>query len=99
VKLNFILGCLLTDLVGHQVRFVADNDISYGSGQFAASMMHLGKVSFKTCYQSAHIPASYVIKLASKDYANDTMPGSFCEALDHWFLCEILSAIGNHTVA
>jgi len=99
VELNFILGCLLTNLVGHQVRFVADNDISYGSSQFAASMMRHGKVSFKTCYQTAQIPASYVIKLASKDYADDTRPSSFREALHHWFLCEILSAIGNHTVA
>jgi hypothetical protein len=61
-------------------------------------MIRNGKVSFKTCYQTALIPASYVIHLASEDYANDTEPGSFREALHHWFLCEILNAIGNHTV-
>jgi hypothetical protein len=61
-------------------------------------MMRHGKVSFKTCYHTAHIPASYIIQLAAMDYSNDTEPGSFRDAVHDWLLCEILNAIGNHTV-
>jgi hypothetical protein len=80
-----------------QVRFVTDNDPSYGDSQNWAAMINQGKISFRTCFQTAHIPASHVLFLASRAYPS-AEAASFRDAFDHWMLCEMLSAIGGHTM-
>jgi hypothetical protein len=62
-------------------------------------MAHNGKIGFRTCTQTVLIPTSYIIRLASTLYSASTEPHSFSDAIDHWLLCEILNAIGNHTIA
>jgi hypothetical protein len=72
----------------------------YGQDErIRAVMAQQGKICFRTCVQRVIIPASYVIKLANTAYTADgAEPSSFRTALDHWLLCEVLDAIGNHTI-
>jgi hypothetical protein len=84
-----------------QVRLVADNDPSYGNDQNRTAMIRQGKISFRTCFQTVLIPASYVLVLAGKHYsasATGSEPTSFRDAFDHWMLCETLNAIASHTI-
>jgi hypothetical protein len=84
-----------------QVRFVTDNDPSYGDNQNRAAMISQGKISFRTCFQTVAIPASHVLFLASSAYpssGSEHEPACFRDAFDHWMLCEILGAIGGHTM-
>lgn len=62
-------------------------------------MLANGKIAYATCYQAVNIPASYAVRLASQAYTTDQEPRSFQAAVDHWLLCEVLNAIGNHTFA
>jgi hypothetical protein len=73
--------------------------VTYGTSRIRPAMLREGKVCFRTCFQRVLIPASYVIMLATKAYSTTNEPRSFREAFDHWLLCEILNAIGNHTIA
>ena len=82
-----------------QIRFISDNDPSYGDDNNRDGMIRQGKVAFRTCFHLALIPASYVIQLANQAYSTTgSQPFSFRDAFDHWILCETLNAIGNHTV-
>lgn len=60
-------------------------------------MLAHGKVCFRTCYQRASLPASYILKLAEQHYPTPEFK-NFQDAFDQWFLCEVLNAIGNHTI-
>jgi hypothetical protein len=64
-----------------------------------AAMIREGKINFKTCFSKALIPASYFIYLARQSSSDTSGPSTFRDAVDHWLLCEILNAIGNHTMA
>lgn len=58
-----------------------------------------GKISYATCFQSACIPISYALKLAEASYPDPSgEPKSFVEAVHHWLVCEILNAVGAHTI-
>jgi hypothetical protein len=81
-----------------QVRFVDDDDTFYGSSDIRAAMIAEGRISFKTCFCKALIPASYVIRLAKRSREAGDL-SVFRRAIHHWLLCETLNAIGNHTVA
>ncbi len=64
-------------------------------------MIAAGKVSFRTCMRSARLPGSYVLRLAQGSYPSSSdsgEPHTFTDAFDHWFLCEILTAIGGHSM-
>jgi hypothetical protein len=64
-------------------------------------MITEGKISFHTCARSAHLPGPYILELARKSYpavSASGEPRTFAEAFEHWFLCEILTAIGGHTM-
>lgn len=61
-------------------------------------MVAAGKISFRTCMKSAHLPGSYLLGLAQSPYPSLSEPHNFSEAFDHWFLCEILTAIGGHSM-
>lgn len=58
-----------------------------------------GVISFRTCYGGIRYPASYVIKLAAQSYNPGEEPSSFQNAFDHWFLIQLLNAIGGHSMA
>jgi len=80
------------------VRFVDENDRSYGISSDTAtqaSLMQQGKISFRTCFKSVMIPASYILKLASKPYSPFH---TFKNAVEDWLLRETLGAIGHYTV-
>jgi hypothetical protein len=82
-----------------QVKFISDNEASYGDNNNRAGMIHQGKVAFKTCFHLVLIPASYVLHLANQAYpTTGPNPTCFHDAFNHWILCETLNAIGNHTV-
>ena len=64
-------------------------------------MLAAGKISFRTCPRSVHLPGSYILGLAQASYPALSVSGeprTFAEAFDHWFLCEILAAIGGHSM-
>lgn len=61
-------------------------------------MLREGRIAFKTCFKYAYFPASYLGTLAKAEYAGDLEPLSFYDAVDYWFLTEILNAIGSHTM-
>ncbi len=61
-------------------------------------MVSQGKISFRTCMREARLPGSYILKLARAVYPSSTEPHTFQEAFEHWFLCEIITAIGGHTM-
>lgn len=92
--LSFLLPFFLSI---RQVEFVEDNDPSYGTSAIRTAMIDEGKINFKTCFSKVLIPASYIIRLAIQNSSLDSH--IFQRAVDHWLLCEVLNAIGNHTVA
>jgi len=59
-----------------------------------------GKISFRTCFAAVRLPAAYITQLARDTYPSvqPSGPQSFKEAFDFWFLCEVLNAIGGHTM-
>lgn len=63
-------------------------------------MLQSGKICFRTCFRQAYIPLSYLVTLADTQYHTDSdhAPRTFQQAVDHWLLCECLSAIGGHSV-
>lgn len=63
-------------------------------------MLAAGKISFRTCSRSVRLPGSYILGLAQASYSLSVSgePRTFVEAFDHWFLCEILTAIGGHSM-
>ena len=82
-----------------QVQFVNHEDISYVLASIAQVMASEGKISYGTCFQITMLPITYVLKLARAHYPDPSgEPGSFVEAVYHWLLCEILNAIGSHTI-
>jgi len=61
-----------------QIRFIGDNDPSYGDNNNRAGMIRQGKVAFRTCFHLALIPASYVIQLANQAYSTtESNPSAF----------------------
>jgi hypothetical protein len=73
----------------------------YADSQNRQIMVAAGKVSFRTCARAARLPGSYVLGLAQKSYPSLSVSGephTFADAFSHWFLCEILAAIGGHTM-
>jgi hypothetical protein len=83
------------------VKFVDDNEPSYGPIDSRQAMIREGKINFKTCFSKVLIPASYFVRLAlaQQSSSDASGPSSFRDAVDHWLLCEVLNAIGNHTMA
>ena len=72
---------------------------SSGSGIVCSILASQGKIAFRTCFQRAFLPLSYVLTLASVAYpAAGGEPKSFRDAVDHWLLIECLSAIGSHSM-
>jgi len=64
-------------------------------------MLGAGKISFRTCAKAVRLPGSYILQLAQASHpavSTSGEPRSFIEAFDHWFLCEILTALGGHSM-
>ena len=84
-----------------QLGWVEDHAPQYlsGSGTSGCILAAQGKISFRTCFQKALLPLSYVLTLASAAYPDPGgEPKTFRDAVDHWLFCEILSAIGSHSM-
>lgn len=84
-----------------QIGGVADNDQLYADHNVREMMIANGKISFRTCMSHVRLPASYIIALTNRTYSsisNSAGPSSFREAFNFWFLTEILSAIGGHSM-
>jgi hypothetical protein len=81
------------------VKFVDDNDHAYGTADSRQAMICEGKINFKTCFSKALIPASYFVRLAQQSFSGTLGTSTFRDAVANWLLCEILNAIGNHTMA
>ncbi|KAJ7160827.1 hypothetical protein C8R46DRAFT_1223166 [Mycena filopes] len=89
-----------------EISFAAPNDTSYhGSTAKRSQYMSAGKIAFRTCFRSARIPVSYLLKLSSASYpaqdeaGNDIEPFTLEQAIHHWLLMEILGGVGDHTMA
>jgi hypothetical protein len=80
-----------------QICFVDNNDSEYASSDMRAGMIESGKINFRTCFSKTLIPATFIIGIAS--HFSSSGSTDFQNAIDHWLLCEVLNAIGNHTVA
>jgi hypothetical protein len=81
-----------------QVSFVDDDNPLYAAQNLRAAMIAEGKVSLKTCFCKVLIPASHIVRLALRASPHVDV-SVFRNAVNHWLLCELLNAIGNHTVA
>jgi len=62
-------------------------------------MLREGRISFQTCFSKVLIPATHIINIAAESSSSGADQTSFFHAVDHWLLCEVLNAIGSHTVA
>jgi len=92
---QFINGHLL------QIAVASDTDPLYADSQHRNIMLAEGKVSFRTCLRSAHLPGTHILRLAHSSYPSLSAggePQTFVQAFDHWLLCEILAAIGGHSM-
>ncbi len=79
----------------------SDTDPQYADAQYRQAMLTAGKISFHTCSRAVHLPGSYILRLVQALYpagSTSGKPHSFTEAFNHWFLCEILTAIGGHSM-
>lgn len=81
-----------------QIKFTDDDDPTYGTHESRPAMIAHGKICFRTCYQRAALPWSYIIRLAEQVYPTADYK-DFESAFTQWLICEILNAIGNHTIA
>ena len=63
-------------------------------------MIGHGKLCFKTCSKQLKVPAPFLCFLASQLYPTlEPNPfHSLQNAFDHWFLMELLSGIGSHSI-
>lgn len=61
-------------------------------------MIANGKISYRTCFNVARLPASYIARLHQTAFSADQEPRSFERAFDHWLLVECLAAIGGLTM-
>lgn len=98
---NLLLKYIFTDCILLQIGAVADNDQLYADRNVRGMMLANGKISFRTCMSHVRLPASYIITLTSRTYpsiSNSGGPPTFREAFNFWFLTEILSAIGGHSM-
>jgi hypothetical protein len=88
----YILGVLIC----RQVKFVSDEDYAPTMPGRLALLVE-GKIVFHTCYHQVEVPATYLVRIMRAPHANgDT--NSVSNAVHHWFLTEVLNAIGNHTI-
>ena len=84
-----------------QIIISEENDLYYAENSDQARiMMGQGKISFRTCSHTARLPATYITELARASYppVPGGEPASFDDAFDHWLLCEMLNAIGGHSI-
>jgi hypothetical protein len=84
-----------------QIIISEENDFYYAeSSDQARIMMGQGRISFRTCSCTARFPAKYITGLAQASYPPvlGEEPASFDDAFDHWLLCELLNAIGGHSI-
>ena len=84
-----------------QIIISEKNDLYYAENSNQARiMMDQGRISFRTCSRTARLPAKYIIGLAQASFppVPGGEPASFDDAFDHWLLCELLNAIGGHTI-
>lgn len=97
----FLLHSFLLLICSIKITFIDDGDPAYGTRGSREAMIREGKINFKTCYSKVLIPASYFVRLAfaQRSACNVSGPTNFCDAVDSWLLCEVLNAIGNHTMA
>ena len=58
------------------------------------------RISFRTCSRTARFPVKHITRLAQASYppVAGEEPASFDDAFDHWLLCELLNAIGGHSI-
>ena len=95
------LSCIKDNKQFLQITIASDTDSQYSDSQNRQAMLAAGKISFRTCLKSARLPGSYILGLAHASYPSLSPTGephSFNEAFNHWFLCEILTAIGGHSM-
>lgn len=86
---------------GLKIKFVGDNDSAYMSDRdenFRNVMVQEGRIRLETCFNSALIPLSYLLKLYTATYSGTEEPISATAAVHHWLLMEFCNAIGGHTI-
>lgn len=81
-----------------QISLCGSSDSDHSIPSRREVMMREGTICFQTCTKQVKVPLPYLEKLADATYAAETEPASFQAAFDHWFLCELLNAIGNHSI-
>ncbi|KAH9950526.1 hypothetical protein B0H21DRAFT_686429, partial [Amylocystis lapponica] len=86
-----------TNFQSIEVKFVDNDNPQYcENADLRDIMIGEGKLSFHTCYRTVLIPLSYIADISEKSISEDN--GQFHRAVSHWLLCEILGAIGSHTI-
>ncbi|KAJ7607882.1 hypothetical protein FB45DRAFT_1039954 [Roridomyces roridus] len=85
---------------GISIMLVDDDDPVYLGGhdtEMRRALVDSGTISYRTCFQQARIPASFLLRAAQAAYTG-VEPASRRKFLHHWLLCQSLGAIGDtHT--
>lgn len=78
-----------------------DGDTQYwpmNSAAEARALARQGKIRYSTCARVAAIPISYLLSLLEADYNEGEEPGNWKNAVHHWILSEICTAVGGHSI-
>ncbi|KAF8955020.1 hypothetical protein BDZ97DRAFT_1675363, partial [Flammula alnicola] len=83
------------------VKIVNEAERNYaGCPAATKALMAQGVISFKTCSRVVQLPGPHIVRLAEQQF--QPQHGAefidFVQAFDHWLLCQILAAIGVHTM-
>ncbi|KAJ3970824.1 hypothetical protein EV361DRAFT_801265 [Lentinula raphanica] len=95
---------IFTDGAPIEIKLVDDDDATYFSlldhrANERARLLEHGTFSFKTCIRVVQIPASYLLKLLGASHDNGLEPSrDVKDSIFHWFLVQILSAIGTYNI-
>ncbi|KAJ3837371.1 hypothetical protein F5878DRAFT_539528, partial [Lentinula raphanica] len=70
-----------------------------GSPIEVTRLLEHGTIAFKTCTRMMQVPASYLLKLLGASHDNGLEPSrDVKDRIFHWFLVQLLSAIGSYNV-
>lgn len=84
-----------------QINIVDEGDELYAGNHCSNEILMMqGVICFKTCAHNVRLPGPYIARLAGGQYPplEGNEPQDFTQAFDHWLLCQILTAIGSHTI-
>ncbi len=83
----------------NQISIVDTADIGYHmEGEVRQGMVDHGKLSFRTCAAEVRLPCEFLVRLLRNPFSIYHTTATRKQALHHWLLTELLTAVGGHTM-